>query len=59
MNSEDLRIQYDQARLARAKAEQKMIETQLAAEKAERAFYDADKKARAALERWSKMEVET
>lgn len=43
MNSEDLRIQYDQARLARAKAEQKMLETRLAADKAESAFYDADK----------------
>ncbi|QFS97583.1 hypothetical protein FIV06_09130 [Labrenzia sp. THAF191b] len=53
MNSEDLRIQYDQARLARAKAEQKMLETRLAADKAESAFYDADKKSGVAFERWS------
>ncbi|WJS05183.1 hypothetical protein [Roseibium aggregatum] len=59
MDREDLRIKYDQARLARAKAEQKMIETRLAADKAELAFSEADKKSRAAFERWRKIEVET
>ena len=53
MRSEELRVQYDQARLARAKAEQKMIETRLAADKAETAFDEADRKSRAAFDAWS------